>query len=136
VGKIFIGDLLWMLVKQIILILNFKNHFCLSSLFFNLDLFYYMLIYNSLNYNYRFYIKSGNLEHPGDTIPVDSTIEIKTKNLIDNNERFFKIGNFSNNGIANGKILSDYGPIEELQINIYKNITNWIIINEIAFLSH
>ena len=95
-----------------------------------------MLIYNSLNYNYRFYIKSGNLEHPGDTIPVDSTIEIKTKNLIDNNERFFKIGNFSNNGIANGKILSDYGPIEELQINIYKNITNWIIINEIAFLSH
>ena len=67
-------------------------------------------------------------------IPANSTIEIKTKNLVKNNERYFEIGTFGNNGIANGTVISDYGEIEEFQINISKQVDNWIVILEIVFM--
>jgi len=110
---------------------KFKPPFLLRQLVISFFITNYIVIFKLIlikNIS-RYYIKSGNLEHPGDLIPENSTIEIK------NSEKsYLKIGTFGSNGIANGTVLPDYGEIEEFQINISKHIDNWIVILEIVFL--
>lgn len=76
----------------------------------------------------------NRIDHPGDIIPAKTSIEIKTKNLIRNNQLFFIIGEFDDNGVAYGNVSEQYGLIEQVQINISRKPGNWILISEITFL--
>jgi alpha-1,3-mannosylglycoprotein beta-1,4-N-acetylglucosaminyltransferase A/B len=113
---------------------NFKEPFLLKKLDFFLVLVFIQIFMYKILILSRFYIKSGNMDHPGDKIPANSTIEIKTLNLTRDNELYFEIGRFDINGVAQGQVnYTELGTVQHVQINISKRVDNWIVINEIVF---
>ena len=74
------------------------------------------------------------MDHPGDKIPANSTVEIKTLNLTRDNQLFIEIGRFDMNGVAKGQVnYTELGTVQQVQINVSKKVDNWIVINEIVF---
>ena len=71
------------------------------------------------------------MDHPGDKIPANSTIEIKTNLKPENKTNFIEIGRFNDYGVTDGQL--NYGAVEQVQIKISKKVDNWILISEIVF---
>ena len=84
-------------------------------------------------------------DHPSDTTPMNSTVEIKTtisdsialKNLSNykykTSDNFYVVDFFGRNGLASGKIdTAVFGLLTEIRIRILKDDQNWIVIHEIA----
>lgn len=94
----------------------------------------------------RYYIKSGNPEHPEDKL-YNATFHIKTqrpiqagkipKNFIPTSDNFYIIDTFSNQlGTVRGNIDPNVtGLISEVRIHIPTKTDTWIIISEIDLSS-
>jgi len=93
----------------------------------------------------RYYIKSGNPEHPDDKL-YDATFQIKPVKEIDNKsilpsnyelttDGFLIIDKFSSQlGTVMGEINVDIvGKLSEIRIHIPHTLETWILINEIHF---
>lgn len=94
----------------------------------------------------RYYIKSGNPEHPDDKL-YNATFHIKTVNPIPDaqlpedylvtSDNFYIVNKFSNElgtvgGTLNGNLT---GPVSQIRIHIPNASETWIIISEIDFSS-
>ena len=97
--------------------------------------------------NKRYYVKSGNPEHPDDKL-YNATFHIKTSKPIAEETRlphhymptsddFYIIDKFSNElGTVSGKIdPSLVGQITQIRIHIPNSSETWVIISEIDFTS-
>ncbi len=93
----------------------------------------------------RYYIKSGNPEHPDDKL-FDATLQIKPVNKIGDKSKlpsgyeltsdgFLIIDKFSSQlGTVSGEINADVvGELSEIRIHIPHTQETWILINEINF---
>merc|ERR1719468_326820 len=91
---------------------------------------------------YKYYIKSGNPEHPDDKLR-HSSFQIQTLNEIPKNklpteyirhkDRFYTVNKFSSDlGIVSGTLKPEItGKISKLKINIPEASETWIILSEI-----
>jgi hypothetical protein len=94
----------------------------------------------------RYYIKSGNPEHPDDKL-YNSTLHIKPeapipdniipKNYVKTSDDFYVVDSFSNElGFVDGSLDPKIvGKIKEIRIHIPTSSETWIIITEINFSS-
>lgn len=84
-------------------------------------------------------VRSGNFEHPSDLL-YNTTVEVQpndftraSKMFTPTSEEFVKIGEFSDLGLAEGKIDSSLNPIAAVRLVIKSASKNWVIISEIVF---
>ena len=82
---------------------------------------------------------SGNAEHPSDRF-VDTAVEI---NVAEDNNRnvptsfdrtddgFVIVGQFDSNGLAEGAIDPEWGPISHVRLSVHATSDNWVILSEI-----
>jgi hypothetical protein len=93
----------------------------------------------------RYYIKSGNPEHPDDKL-FDATLQIKPEKEIEDKSKlpskyeltsdgFLIIDKFSSElGSVSGEINVDVvGKLSEIRVHIPHTLETWILINEIHF---
>ena len=93
----------------------------------------------------KYYVKSGNPEHPDDKLynaslqikPVRPIEESKVpKNYVKTKDDFYIIDTFSETqiGVASGFINSEItGPLSQIRIQISETRETWVIISEISF---
>uniref|UniRef100_A0A3P9P381 Alpha-1,3-mannosyl-glycoprotein 4-beta-N-acetylglucosaminyltransferase B n=1 Tax=Poecilia reticulata TaxID=8081 RepID=A0A3P9P381_POERE len=95
----------------------------------------------------RFFLRSGNIEHPGDklfntsveVLPFDN-IQAEKEALTDGREKkpryhrtedgFIRIGSFQN-GIAEGEVDPTFGPLEAMRLTVTMDSPVWVILSEI-----
>ena len=96
----------------------------------------------------RFYFKTGNFEHPADTL-VNGTVEViphstykeyadkgveeshNNKHGIYLSRDYVRVGAFDSKGVASGRVPKSLEPIAELRIRVTENVPkNWVLISE------
>jgi len=83
-------------------------------------------------------IKSGNIFHPADVIPMNANVLLRSANKGERkrNRGFFKIKEVDSDDIRISIDIRVFGKIEEVRIEILKKFDNWILINDIEFVVH
>lgn len=96
-----------------------------------------------LKFQLRYYIKSGNVEHPDDKLQ-NASLHIKTenpipdsilpKNYVKTSDDFYVIDSFSKDvGVVGGTIDPEItGKITDVRIHISSSSDTWILITEIS----
>jgi alpha-1,3-mannosylglycoprotein beta-1,4-N-acetylglucosaminyltransferase A/B len=81
---------------------------------------------------------SGNAEHPSDRF-MDTTVEINvgedsnrmvSTSLERSEDGFVILGSFDQNGVAEGVIDPEWGPVSHVRLSVHVTSDNWVILSE------
>ncbi|XP_023229462.1 alpha-1,3-mannosyl-glycoprotein 4-beta-N-acetylglucosaminyltransferase B-like [Centruroides sculpturatus] len=85
----------------------------------------------------KFLFRSGNAEHPDDKF-FNTTVEILPSEILEDNsypvtrDGYLIVGSFKDsNGVAEGTLNTNIGPIKVLRLNVHTQSDRWAILSEI-----
>ncbi|KAI1283784.1 Alpha-1,3-mannosyl-glycoprotein 4-beta-N-acetylglucosaminyltransferase B [Halotydeus destructor] len=97
----------------------------------------------------KYLFRSGNIDHPDDKVPVNSTLEVlpvipgldfssvissdgvNLNKLTRTSDDYFIVASFQPNGVVQGKVPIDMGRIRSMRITVSSSPDNWLILSEL-----